>query len=384
MNSATPTRSIIAVVRNDEARAQTLDTGFVEIKNAVIARAGILLYHEGGRVVRELRDPEIITREDSLASYEGAPVLLRAHPTTDNGAPALLTVENASKLPVIGSLRNVRADVETYEGEDVVVVVGDVLIWSKEGVDAIEQGVRQWSVGYTTSIDHTSGTYKGKPYDRRQSSDVGNHLVLTASARAGDITEFRVDTIESLTAKKGDLMQYTIDGVTGEVADALAPLIDAKTARIEEQEQELASMREELEELRAENQELMNAATSQEEEEGDSKEEEEQKGDSLEQLVKETISILDTARAMIGADYQYNGQDLRALRADCVRAVSPTSALDDLSDEAIKGAFVVAKLAHKKSMQARQRIADNTRTEITKADTRSAQQKHLASYNKGV
>ena len=147
----------IVVSRADDAEATITDEGWLEIKDAVIARAGVLEYRLGdGRILRELRDPSVIHTEEALASYEGRPVLLSEHPKDKEGRVTLATEENTKNLPVIGSLRNVRASVATDStGKTHQVTVADVLIWHPDGIRAARQGVRGFSVGYRTKVQLT-------------------------------------------------------------------------------------------------------------------------------------------------------------------------------------------------------------------------------------
>ena len=200
------------IERGDDAVASTTTEGWLEIKDAVIARAGVLEYRRGdGSILRELRDPSVIHTEEALSSYEGKPVILGQHPVAPaSGVITLADEDNKGSLPVIGSLRNVRAGEVELDGETITVTLGDVLIWHPDGIRAARQGVRQWSTGYRTRVEMDSGTWDGETYDARQTEDIGNHLVLTSSARAGEVTEFRMDKTNAVSMGNcGGLCQNT-------------------------------------------------------------------------------------------------------------------------------------------------------------------------------
>lgn len=383
----------ILTVQGDDARAVTTPEGWLEIKGAVIARAGVLEYMTGqGQVFRELRDPSVIHSADALASYEGRPVLLGSHPTTSTGAVTLADESNIDDLPVIGSLRNVRADVATDSaGKRYKVTRADVLIWHPEGIRAAREGVRQFSVGYRTAVDMSSGVYDGVEFDARQVTDLGNHLVLTSSARAGDVTEFRLDATDAvcvMTKGVGDMATYRIGEVEGEVADDLLPLLEARDSAFMNLQNELDAIKAEHADMMRENAEIK-ARIAELEAEGDmsdkDKDEEDMKGDSaapdLDARINERVDLVDRARQVIGSDYAWSGKTDRDIRADTISAVIPSVETTGLTEDEIKGAYMVALANVNARQNTAQQVADATRP--TDAETKikgDARQRALRWY----
>ena len=391
----------------DDAIAQTTADGFLEIEGAVIARAGVLEYKTGaGRTIRELRDPNVIHSEQALASYEGRPVLLGRHPTTDTGQVTLATDENIKTLPVIGSMRNVRADYATdSKGRRHRVTKADVLIWDTDGINAARSGVRQFSVGYRTATEMSSGTFDGDTYDARQLVDEGNHLVLTANARAGDVTEFRLDDRDAivLTATEGgDMAMYTLDGVEGEISDNLVPIVDDKMKQLDDVEAKLESIREEHSSIMSEREALaaqvaeLEAKVAALESEGDMSDkrkeddDEEMKGDTedrrpekktVDELVSRRVGLVEKARDLIGKSYDWSDKTDRQIRADAISAVLPALDIEGLTDEEVVGAYLVAVEQHKTSTTTQKTLADATRGDgATDTEKTSARARALRWY----
>jgi hypothetical protein len=396
----------IVVSRADDAEAAITDEGWLEIRDAVIARAGVLEYRLGdGRILKELRDPAVIHTDEALASYEGRPVLLAEHPRDNQGRVTLATEENTAQLPVIGSLRNVRASTATdNDGKSHQVTVADVLIWHPDGINAARQGVRGFSVGYRTKVQMTPGVFDGEAYDTRQAADLGNHVVLTATPRAGDITEFRMDshtaiadtTTGSASSLTGGptMATYSLRGTEGEVSDNLVTVLDAEMKKADDMAAEIEALKAERDELAArvakleeEHSEMM------EEPEADmahgkkkDEEEEEMMGDTadisaqVETMVQERLALIDQSRSILPQSYVFAGKLPAEIRADAVSAVIPDMDVTGLSEEEIKGAYLVALNAPSRPTKANKTLAEATRGD-SKQKKLNARQKVMSWYN---
>jgi len=396
----------IVVSRADDAEARITDEGWLEIKDAVIARAGVLEYRLGdGSILRELRDPSVIHTDEALASYEGRPVLLAEHPRDAAGRVTLATEENTAQLPVIGSLRNVRASTATdSSGKTHQVTMADVLIWDSAGINAARQGVRGFSVGYRTKVEMSPGVFDGQAYDTRQAADLGNHLVLTATPRAGEITEFRMDSrtaIADTTARTPSsrtggpsMATYNLRGTEGEVSDNLIEILDAETKKADDMVTEIEALKAERDALlaRMANMEAEEAEEREEEagdmEHGKKKDEDEDKpmGDSselsaqVEALVQERLELIDQSRAILPQAYSFAGKLPAEIRADAVSAVIPDMDTTGMSEEEIKGAYLVALRTPSKPTKAVKSLAEATRGD-SKEKSISARDKAMRWYN---
>ncbi|NCW70513.1 MAG: DUF2213 domain-containing protein, partial [Marivivens sp.] len=194
------------------------------------------------------------------------------------GRVTLATEENTAQLPVIGSLRNVRASTATdSSGKTHQVTMADVLIWDSAGINAARQGVRGFSVGYRTKVEMSPGVFDGQAYDTRQAADLGNHLVLTATPRAGEITEFRMDSLTAIadttagtpSSRTGgpSMATYNLRGTEGEVSENLIEILDAETKKADD-------MATEIEALKAERDALLARMANMEAEQAEEREEE--------------------------------------------------------------------------------------------------------------
>ncbi len=344
---------LVELIAGDQALARRTDENWIEIPAAVIARAGVLEYQRGdGSIIRELRDPSVIHSADSLASYEGRPVLLGKHPTNAAGQVVLADEENTARLPVIGSLRNVRAGKSTDgDGVEHAVTLADVLIWHKDGINAANNGIRQFSAGYKTSVGLESGTFDGIEFDARQLEDIGNHVVLTPNARAGDVTEFRMDAADAVcfnaaTAanhKRGDMedtteLQAEIERLNAENAALRAEIAKALEDK-EELRGQLAAMR-----AQAETEEPAGDMSEDKDKDKDKSNGDYQRGDAadLDRLVEQRLELIDAARRLVGPAYSYAGKQATEIRADTITAAIPDLSLEGLTEAEIRGAYIVA------------------------------------------
>ena len=371
----------IVTERADDAEASITDEGWLEIKGAVIARAGVLEYRLGdGRKLRELRDPDVIHTPEALASYEGRPVLLAEHPRDNTGQVTLATEENTDSLPVIGSLRNVRASTASGDdGKTHRVTVADVLIWHPDGVRAARHGTRGFSVGYRTAVQMSPGVYDGEKYDTRQAADIGNHLVLTSTPRAGDITEFRMDSGDAIahtttgtpSSLKGGPQMATknLRGTEGEVSDNLTAVLDAEVKKADDMAAELESLKAERDALLQRIAEMEKGEDPAEMPEADmsmeeEKEEEEARGDvasQVEAMVQERLSLIDESRSVLPKSYSFSGKLPAEIRADTISAVIPDLDVTGLSEEEIKGAYMVALKTPSTTSKSNKSLAEATR-----------------------
>lgn len=379
---------LVELIAGDQAVARRTDENWIEIPGAVIARAGVLEYQRGdGSIVRELRDPAVIHSAESLASYEGRPVLLGKHPTNAAGQVVLADDENTAALPVIGSLRNVRAG-KSADGDGIehAVTLADVLIWHSDGINAANNGIRQFSAGYKTSVAFERGDFNGVVYDARQLEDVGNHVVLTPNARAGDVTEFRMDAADAVcvnaataaNAKRGDME----DDVK-----ALQEEIDRLRAENDALKMEIEKVLEDKEELRGQLA-AMEAQADAEDTAGDMSDkdmdkEDDKRGDAvdLDALVEQRLTLIDNARRLVGPAYSYTGKPESEIRADTITAAIPDLSLEGLTEAEIRGAYIVALRSGSGSQQlAAATRGDATPTPTPRSSVEQARRNHYAWY----
>jgi len=161
----------------------TLDkTFFTEegylVDEPVVTSVGIFEYRNpDGTIRRELRLPEHVFDKESLASYEGKPVII----THDAGRVDKRNVERE----IVGTILS-----EGYEdGND---VRAKIII---HGIEEVKKsGLRELSLGYDLALDETPGEWHGQKYDAVQTEIRINHLALVSDARAGDQARLNLDS----------------------------------------------------------------------------------------------------------------------------------------------------------------------------------------------
>ena len=181
-----------AVKRNYRKDSLKLDqTYYTEegylIDHPVVTRCGIFEYAdpdaENG-IRRELRLPEEVFSEKSLASYEGKPVVI----SHDAGEIDKNNVHDEQ----IGTILS-----KGYQDGNKVrckIVI--------HNTDALKDcGLRELSLGYGLTLDETPGVHDGQKYDAIQRDIEVNHLALVGVARAGERARLNIDHKDTVTKK---------------------------------------------------------------------------------------------------------------------------------------------------------------------------------------
>lgn len=146
--------------------------------NPILTRTGIFKYTlEDGSERRELRRPEDVFDPESLASYEGKPIII----THD----ARVIDKDNARLERVGTIL-------TPGQQDGENVRAKIVIDDPDAVKA--SGLRELSVGYYQDLIMEHGEWNGEPYDAIQTHIRVNHLALVAVARAGDDARLNMDS----------------------------------------------------------------------------------------------------------------------------------------------------------------------------------------------
>jgi hypothetical protein len=162
-----------------------------------VTSVGIFEYkNSDGSIRRELRLPEHVFDEESLASYEGKPVII----THDAGRVDKDNVDDE----IVGTILS-----KGYRDGDNVRAKTVI-----HNIDSVKRsGLRELSLGYDLAPDETPGEWKGQKYDAIQTDIRINHLALVPNARAGDSARLNLDgnnqTLKgerSMTRKTGKAM----------------------------------------------------------------------------------------------------------------------------------------------------------------------------------
>lgn len=180
------------------------------VDHPIVTSVGIFVYHnKDGSERRELRLPEEVFSEKSLATYKGKPVII----THDAGYVDKDNVQEEH----IGTILS-----EGYR--DVDDVRAEIIIHNTDAMQAA--GLRELSLGYNLTLEETPGEWDGQHYDAIQRDIEVNHLALVNKARAGDQARLNIDGEEYLEGGKIDMANTNRkDGTMS--ADELTAAIDA-------------------------------------------------------------------------------------------------------------------------------------------------------------
>lgn len=159
----------------------------------ILTRTGIFEYVQpDGSVRRELRRPEDVFDPDSLASYEGKPVIITHSAQT-------VDTSNVHKEEVGCILTPGYQDGETVRAK--------IVLHDPDAVKA--SGFRELSLGYHLELIETPGELDGMAYDAIQTNIRVNHLALVAAARAGEDTRLNMDGIDEIGGNSMDDIKKT-------------------------------------------------------------------------------------------------------------------------------------------------------------------------------
>ena len=232
------------------SKRRTIKNDYLLIEDNVVARTGIQKYTkrelglgDSNEVINVMRKSEDVFDDDSIASYNQSPITIY-HPKqfVDSG--------NHDKLAV-GDLPKAVAD------QDNGVIRADLIVKTKKGLQAINDGLTQLSMGYTANIVLQDGVADdGIPYQAIQKNIRINHIALVPKGRAGiaqlsdsvmDIEDFnnhstegQTVTIEEIKAGLAKLTDTERESVIG-VFKPVQKLSDAEIqSQIETKANELA------------------------------------------------------------------------------------------------------------------------------------------------
>lgn len=353
----------------DEALKQTPE-GFYTGK-VIATNIGVFPYLKAdGSISYELRCPEEVFDEDSIASLAGKPI-------TNDHPPELVTPDNWEKY-AIGSVGEGISRDDTH-------LVAPVSIQKADGIQAMRQGRRALSCGYTSNtVDHAMsypimdwqgkqpgaknypcpGVYLGSHYDRIQTNIRYNHLAIVNKGRAGDEAVLRMDSAAAVMVdpqnpndghradrSNSNMKTFNLDGANYEAdegfiaafqslrndkdtvsenldealekLDAKKQEMDAKQAEYDKCKAELDAKKEELSKLQNELKTMKDEAPKQ-----------------LDAAVQARVALVDTAK-LAGVEVKPDTASIDLMKA-VVLKVSPSAKLDGASDAYLQARFDAA------------------------------------------
>lgn len=334
------------------------DEGYLRVK-ARIARTGIQSYTDANGGVRlEYRPEEEVAADEALNSFREKCVT-KEHP------PVLLDALNTKDYAVGFT----SADVSYSDG----FVESTLTVTDKETIDSIMRGdVREVSCGYRVDYSPEPGiTADGQHYDGIQRNIRGNHVAIVNRARGGAQVRLMLDSadaaVNDLLIPQGEIMSANIvfDGVSYEADAALAAAI---TAEREDAKGSYADMKRQYEDAMAQAEKLKSEMDAMEKEMKGKCDSAEGRADALaehveelkaelaaakeinfDSMVEERLALIEKAKPVLDAAYEFSGKTAREVMVDSIVAVRGDSIdLSEKSDDYVQAMFDTLSEASRK------------------------------------
>lgn len=289
---------------------------------AIVTRTGIFKYVDSqGKIRLELRHPEDILEEDSLESLKQIPITVE-HPTV------LVDSSNVKQLGVGLTGETVKID-----GENIKTTV---TITAIEGVEAINSGKEELSLGYTLDLEEEEGVYNGQPYTHRQKNIRYNHLAIVERGRAGANARLNFDSFEcgmivdeNITHERENMVKINIDNVDVEVDEAVKRAYDNLNARLDAEIKSKSDIQKEIDSLKA----------RLDEKEEELKKAKEINSDSLiSAKAKDRVELIAKASKVVNIDGLYDLSD-REIKLSVIKSRYDSLDLTDKSDDYVSARF---------------------------------------------
>lgn len=294
---------------------------------AHLTRVGVFPYVQpDGTVRRELRPPEEVFAEDSLATLRLAPVTV--------GHPGEVRADNYRSLAVGIVGENVRQSDR--------FVAGDVIVQDAATVAQVGSTLEEISCGYRVRLDMTPGTWEGQPYDVVQRTIRYNHVGLGPKnwGRAGNEVRLHLDSKDGGPGEDVSSTHY-------DSGMALTPEEIAAKAKLEA---ERDTLRTENERLAKENAGLRSDQRSAPETSGGKIDPDPK---AIDALVTKRLDCIDAARVVLGPQFDGRADGKRLSEREVCLAViakaDPAFRTDGKNDDYISARFDFIVEAAKRS-----------------------------------
>lgn len=360
--------------------AVVTDEGYIR-GNAVVTRTGIFLYNNAdGSVRRELRHPEDVWNEESIASMSLIPM------TNNHPAEKLVNANNFKNLAIGFTGETIKKDGD--------FIIAPFVITDQDAVDWVQnQGRKELSLGYTVDLHEENGSYNGEPYDFRQKNIRYNHLAIVNNARAGSDARIALDsqdTVEILLTEVNKMAKRKIKideeevMVEPQTADYVERLIaDLKNLQDEKRrvDDEIKMIQDKLERAEGERDSMRAKMDEPKEKDGASGIAMDSNSASFQSAVKERVKVLQMAEQTLEKSKKTNLDSMnnldikKAVIAQCRKTIS----LDGKSPAYIDAMFdtiVDDKASNKVNVDNVETVKQNENQD-SGSDTANARQKMM-------
>lgn len=304
------------------SKREFTDEGFLVVTDNKLARSGILEYlpEELGLpkqqgLVKIYRDPDDLFSQEVIDSFKSKTVTLQ-HPQKFISSKNLSGVVGFSK-------DDIRRDGD--------YMVGSVVITDQEGIDAIESGTAEISLGYEADVIPQKGVYMDQEYTHVFKGISGNHIAIVDRGRNGSMCK-----ISDKKTKKGKIMAKISDGgIEFEVEDQIKQVFD----KISGERDALKTRVSDMEKEKEDDEEKIKDAEKKAE---DAEKEKEEMKDSwiapekIEALVEERTSVIDKASSIVDS-FDASGKSVMAIKKEVVSAKGHK--IEDKSDDYVSACF---------------------------------------------
>ena len=320
------------------------DEGFIQA-DPIVTRTGVFSYRmPDGTVRKEFRSDEEVFAEESLTTVKMIPIT-NTHPK-DWVAPG-----NVGELGIGMTGENARRD-----GDNLRV---PIKITKDEGIEAIEGGRLQLSLGYKCLVERKDGEWNGEAYTHVQRRIRYNHLALCDKARAGAQATLRLDAGDAVMVESGhdesELRKEhkTMDGkvrLDSGVSYDVPPEVEAEFGTLRKERKDAAETLAAEKTAKAELQGKLD---------GVSKELEELKkvdnADAIAKGVKERVELLAAVKPMLSEEDAKKADDMddAALRIAAIMTTDKEFKAEGRDEGYIKGRFDAAVSAFAASDKAK-------------------------------
>lgn len=205
---------------------ERLPDGSLLCRDVPFARTGTMIYDEsefagGGDVngdpitspdgvVIVHRDGDVLFNNDTISSFEAAPITLK-HP------PVFVNPDNHDEYTQ-GSIRNIRRGDGIYSD----YLLADMVIRGRNALDAVEgDKAREVSPGYDADYQ----PIEGRPGHYKQTRIVGNHLAIVQRGRGGRGVRIGDNEGSNMAFKKKTWGQKLLSAITTSDADGVEEAI---------------------------------------------------------------------------------------------------------------------------------------------------------------
>ena len=300
--------------RNPLPKVSKTKEGYIK-GMAIVTRTGIFKYVDNqGNIRLELRHPDQVLEAESLESLKQIPITLE-HPTV------LVDATNAKNLSVGLTGETVKVD-----GENINTTV---TITALDGINAVDNGKEELSLGYTLDLEEEQGIYNGQPYTHRQKNIRYNHLAIVERGRAGANARLNFDSFEcgmivdeNITQERENMVKINIDNVDVEVDEAVKRAYDNLNARFDSATAEADTLKAKLDET-----------------EEQLKKAKEINSDSLiSAKAKDRVELIAKASKIVNADSLYDLSD-RDIKLSVIKSRYDSLDLTDKSDDYVSARF---------------------------------------------